>query len=513
LNPIVGSAGQSSNTGSSSQSNSQPRVSSSIRKQSVEDETKCNVIINEVLVTNQEKSRYEYIEVSEMCGKRAKTNRKKTNMGGHMLLATTFQASEDPSLLIPGFDLMLVFSKMISQSKVWRDVTVPHKSPRENTIPDTFRVFTVGSEASPLFDDTFEDATHINSRVPNHRGSIPHETNSPNAILLVYLKRDERNKANLDLLSLNRLHNNANSNDAEYVPKKMTDPMKDFIAKHLVDIFVYGTSYTAAQLQDIESLIPHIPNDFGEYMFSSESYDSDEVDNLHSFSRCGISNLKSQPSSFRISEETPGMPNKCKPTNIVYPYKFQGAPLQRTAQKLLLNLVHSIKMSKSDPTILDGGTMEVASRLVGVSRKTFSQINRKAQDNALLTPRKRRRKFTVISKFDDFDKDFIHRVILEKFRIGVAPNAYMIYQLFMQAKKDESPNEEFQCSLSTFKRFLRLLGYRFRTIDDRAAILQREDLAKWRGIHLKMLRDNDEAEAPKELVYADEVITITYLSQ
>jgi hypothetical protein len=162
-------------------------------------------------------------------------------------------------------------------------------------------------------------------------------------------------------------------------------------------------------------------------------------------------------------------------------------------------------MSKSDPSILDGAAIEVACKLVGISPTTYYSINKKAQKNALLTPRKRKRKFTVIARFDDFDKDFIHRTILEKFRSGVAPNAYMIYQLFMKAKKDENPQENFRCSLTTFKRFLRLLGYRFRKIDDRAAILQRQDLAKWRGILLKVLRDNDAAEEPKELVYIDEV--------
>jgi len=48
------------------------------------------------------------------------------------------------------------------------------------------------------------------------------------------------------------------------------------------------------------------------------------------------------------------------------------------------------------------------------------------------------------------------------------------------------------------------MGYRYKTIDGRAAILQRKDLVRWLGIYLKKLKLNDESESPRKLVYIDE---------
>jgi hypothetical protein len=265
-------------------------------------------LINEVLASDSRKSHFEFIEIAEICGKKAKKRRAKADVEGYMLLAAKFETDKDVFLFYPGSDSKLVFSKMIGRNKVWREVAVQVQSATEETELEKFRVFTVGSEASDVFDDTFADATHVNSRDANHRGSIPEQSDSPTAIMLVYLKRDERNQANTKLLTLDK---NTQDVDAEYVPKQLTGSMKDFIAKHLVDIFVYGTSYTAAQQQDLKEIYPQLPDDLGEFMFSSESYCATPIGIHRSFSRCGSSNAKSKPSTFQLSEESPGMPNKC----------------------------------------------------------------------------------------------------------------------------------------------------------------------------------------------------------
>jgi len=62
----------------------------------------------------------------------------------------------------------------------------------------------------------------------------------------------------------------------------------------------------------------------------------------------------------------------------------------------------------------------------------------------------------------------------------------------------------------TFHRLLKIMGYCFRKIDNRQAVLQREDLTKWRGRYLKRLRDNEKTAVPKKLVYIDEVSEIKH---
>jgi hypothetical protein len=466
------------------------------------DDKKCFIILNEILVSNRLLSTFEFIEVAEKCGLKAKRKDTSTKLEGYVLLVLKYIQMLPEGIL----KLHIVFTMLLNEH-----VLSPSKGASSNS--ENY-YFTVGSKDEPniKFDLTFSKATHINSRQQNQRGTLPLESDSPSIVVLMKFKKKDYTPTKLSKLSLAQ----SAPPSMEYVPKPMTRELFQLIETNIIDLFAYGTAFNAEQESDIRSLWKDLPVDLSGFMYSSESHVLPESTNPISFSRCGQSNKPFQPASFVPAEATPGRDNICRSqrSDLVYPFTFKGTAFQRTAMKLMMNLRHSIKLAKSDHTILEGGPSEVAARLLGVSRRTVSRVCQRADQPTILTPKKKSHPKRVISAIDGFDRDFVVRTITDQFKLGIAPDAKRIYDAFMKMKRDTEasanrnapgPSPPFQCSLKTFKRLLRLMGYRFKKIDDRAAIVQRPDLTKWRGIHLKKLRDNDALAVPKKLVYIDEV--------
>jgi len=573
----------------------------------------------------------EFIELAEHCGKYVKKQPSDSLDGYHVLVVRSVL-----NTCTHHMENEIIFSMDLSGKKLHSDT---------HDTSSAHRFFAIGSTQNPRksFSSTFSEAMHINSKSPAHKRSIPQLSQSPVAIILIFLNAlKRRTQSTLEKLKLVP----GVSTGADFHSKRIDAELENLISENIVDMFMYGTFFQAEEEINFRALYRKLPNDLSLFMSSAQS-DSEPTHPM-SFSRCGDSNSPFSPAAFQVSKETPGTMNECKAVKISYPFRTQH-PLQSSSMKMVINLQSSLKAVASDPSILEGSPLEVTSKLLGVSERTVRRINNRAKENQLLTPKKRQRKFTVLSKIDKFDRDWIEKKITDSYKSNVAPDAKTIYQAFMIMKQEQydreyetqlstssrvtraagsspakgkgsstgnqankvqsastsqsnkgqrasttqtpnrvqsastsqsnkgqsvsttqtpnrvqsastsqsnkgqsvsttqTPNrvqggstpvttsqagsstpsrvqdrqtppdtcpvptvpekEIFKCSIITFRRLLRLMGYRFKRIDNRAKVMQRPELTKWRGRYLKRLRKNDEETTPKKLVYLDEVST------
>jgi hypothetical protein len=128
-----------------------------------------------------------------------------------------------------------------------------------------------------------------------------------------------------------------------------------------------------------------------------------------------------------------------------YPSSFIGTGLQRTAQKLITNCIYSIKQSKADPSILEGTPHEVASKILGISSKTIKTICYKRDEEAQLTPRKKRVKTcSVRIRIDSFDQEKITKFIFDSYKRNIVPMMKTIYDLLMASKQEWQKEQDRQ---------------------------------------------------------------------
>jgi len=187
---------------------------------------------------------------------------------------------------------------------------------------------------------------------------------------------------------------------------------------------------------------------------------------------------------------------------------------------MLINVWNSILLSKKHPEILEGQTIDVAANIAGVAKKTLISIKKEWHEKSCVTGSKPvvqpKRK---ILTFDSFDKMTVRNLLTKSYEEGKVITFPELYQQFMRVKEEtrqeelrlkamhpEFPevNGPFTCCLKTFKRFVKLLGYKYGKIDTRASIIQRPDIVQWRGRYLRRLRENSASEKPKKLIYLDE---------
>jgi len=365
----------------------------------------------------------EYIEIAELCGPKVKKLPATSNLDGHIIMVVRSYLSE-------------CTSRRQTEIIFWADLTGKELTTQTGETNDQ-RLFAIGNiqNTKKSFKMTFSEAIHINSKNPSHKRSIPPISNDPTAIILLHLttktRRDQKS-------TIEKLKPTRTSPDSDYTPRQIDSQIETFIKTTIVDMFIYGLQFQGDDVINFRQLYAEIPEDLSLFMFSTETEPSS--DNPTSFSRCGNSNVPFLPISFKTSKETPGETNDCKRTEIKHPFPARFN-LQRTAMWLVLNLQHTLKQAVSDPSILDGAPREVASKLLGISKKTITRINNRLKDNQLLTPSKRNRKSPVLSRIDNFDRDWIQREIVKSYANNIAPNAKLLYDAFMIMKRCEDEED------------------------------------------------------------------------
>jgi hypothetical protein len=239
-----------------------------------------------------------------------------------------------------------------------------------------------------------------------------------------------------------------------------------------------------------------------------------------SFGRCSLGNKPYQVFSFKDTQSTPGVPNKCPANKLTLDFNLKHARLQSTAQKILLNVWSGLRQSKTDPSILEGEPKAIASRLTGTTIMQISKAEERWRENSIVTPQKH----TTSScrkqiQIDSFDRGWIRDQIIKGYTEGAAKTMRQVFKDFIKYKEDQyetllefhqqhqgstSAPEKFSCVYRTFRKVLNIMGFKYGVVNKRAGILQRDDIVTWRGKYLRMLRRNDAAEEPREVVYIDE---------
>jgi hypothetical protein len=375
-------------------------------------------------------------------------------------------------------------------------------------------IFTIGSEQKALtnFDFTFISAgtQHIMTNVEAQRGAIPQHSDTPVAILLLYFEVKDRPLIKQLMLSPIKINNKW-----EYEPKIINDGIAKIIKPHVVDAVLYGSKCSVDQFNEFKRYIPKLSGDCKKNLVVSPNYDALNPEKM-SFSRCFEDNSAIRAEEFLIPPETPGERNVCIPT-LSYPFHFQGAGLQRTAQKMLINCWTTLSLAQRYPSILVGGPKTVAARLLGVRPATLSAVStRYVQTGSLQTPKRKRFPNRKLITFDSFDNDMTRRIIKDSYAANKVLTFDEIYTKFMQTKADAreqqveakrinparpEPDPVFTCSKQTFRKYVKILGYKYGKIDGRAAVIQRPEIVQWRGHYLRKLRTNRNDPNPKKLVY------------
>jgi len=232
------------------------------------------------------------------------------------------------------------------------------------------KVFVIGSmqDSVKSYKMTFKDAMHINHHETSHRGSIPLESESLNAVILLHIKAHDRRVIGWERKF--KLPSTMSQQSEQYQPLRVSTILEEAISSHIIDMFVYG-SFTQAHVEQLKRLYKDLPNELSRFMFSSESVGEGDAE-FKSYSRCGESNKNFIPHAFIISTATLGRMNDCTDSkSIVYPWKFQGKQLSVIGMRLILNCIHSLKLAAGNPSIVTGQPYEIASKLLGVSVPTL----------------------------------------------------------------------------------------------------------------------------------------------
>jgi hypothetical protein len=473
---------------------------------------KCVVLLNEILTSQPSQpavrvSRHQFIEIAKICGSGAVQDARH-DMDDYVLLTVEYLQilAEGPPTPAITFTARLLATVMKADPELLDGKTVFYHTIGISTPPHNGTKYSLNMEDPAVYHPRMSQGERSNI--------IPPETDSPTVILLLKYNRKTQSEL-MKTVTLTRDKNN------QVAALPLTLPRIDIIKSLLVDSFVYGTSLTQNQANDLGLIHDVFVANPEAIIFSSKAMKGTSID-PHSFSRCAQNNFPLQMSSFRPAIPTPGRNNDCsQPLILEHPYHFRGVPLQSTAQKLITNCLYSMKLLKSDESLTEGTPYEITARVLGISSFTIAAITDRAKQGDLLTPGKtRQRKCPVQIRIDAFDREKIRKFIVDSYKSNIVPQLLTIYNLFMRSKDDEWNNEQrrhlqnpllvpppgpkFTCSEKTFRKFLHIMGFKYGRVSGRDGIVQRPDIVNLRGRFLGELRKNEALDKPLPLVYLDE---------
>lgn len=467
---------------------------------------KCNVIINEVLPTKtylNQHSNQQFIEFVRRCGPYAKRLRF-DKPGGYVLLIVDVESQKEDGELMP---------KVVFYADLGKGTECMLRTTSATT-QENYCVVGNGVGNLNLGLRFGAAVNHIQNNYSPYTNAIPTESYHPTAVLLLYFKVKDRYKKHEFMLKMNLDALDAN-------PLEVTDELMNDIRNNLVDMFVYGRNCLNKEGEVLKKMYADFPDVCADGMVTSSiAMPFYEQNPMQSFSRCEQGSVGFAFEGFVESDMTPGTENKCdKEVHLEYPFNLKDRRLQSTAQKLELNVWSSIKAAKHDNSIYEGEAREVAARLTGLTVKQLTTANSRWRHNEVVTPGKHRKKECYVQvKIDGFDRERIRSILTGMYKEGNAPTLKVIYDAFMTYKEEQyqqdlilhqrnpahSRPEIFRCSKQTFRKVLRIMGFKYGKINLRAGVLQQPYIVTWRGKYLNVLRKNEASDQPKKIVYLDE---------
>ena len=91
-------------------------------------------------------------------------------------------------------------------------------------------------------------------------------------------------------------------------------------------------------------------------------------------------------------------------------------------------------------------------------------------------------------KIQDYDHETIRKIVYKFYEDGQAPNSQMIYDKFVEKKKEEDPDYQAMCR-RTFLSSLQKIGFKYLVLkSNRNRIMNRPDLVEWRDRYLGLMK-------------------------
>jgi len=83
---------------------------------------------------------------------------------------------------------------------------------------------------------TFKDAMHINHHEPSHRGSMPLESESPNAVILLHIKAHDRRVIGWERKLPSTMSQQTKSE--QYQPIRVSTILEEAKSSHIIDMYM-----------------------------------------------------------------------------------------------------------------------------------------------------------------------------------------------------------------------------------------------------------------------------------
>jgi hypothetical protein len=471
-----------------------------------ENRFECNIVINEIYASKGTEIKNMFIELKRICGS-SREIPKAASLDGYMILIVEIHN-----------DLRIVFSADLSGQKLFskteqvdgKEVANYYHITATNLVPQAGLRISLDKQVTHVaFPDIYE--------------SIPSESKIPRAVILLQFDKPYRNV--MQWLPPVPFYDDVNKQQ-KFRYQILDGSLANSVRHHIRDMFVYSTECLPNHAALLKTIYKDFPNDCFDYFYSIDRSQSASLD--ISYSRCGTGNVRFRSAMFRDAINTPGSQNRCpslkNDKSFRPPFKFRGTALQSTAQKMILNVWHSVQVAATDPSFLDGPPKETAAKMLGITERTITRINERWRKNAIMTPGKNRKRICPAqAMIDSFDQDKIRTIISDYYKKGKPPLLEHIYNDFLLCKAASNsvqealferhgdlvspPDPDFSISKATFSIVLRKMGFKYGRIDTRAIVLQKPDIVSWRGRYLKRLKKNEAATGPNKLnvIYLDEV--------
>lgn len=98
-------------------------------------------------------------------------------------------------------------------------------------------------------------------------------------------------------------------------------------------------------------------------------------------------------------------------TNYTSPHELRTSAYNEQARKLILNVLHFFQQSKTNPELLLGHPIDIATKALNIGINTFARIKK----TGVYTPKKRPGRPSRLP-FDDFDKNAVQSIIQEFYK-------------------------------------------------------------------------------------------------
>ncbi len=505
----------------------------------------CSVQINELFLGKGTEDSMQFIELRRFCPKAIQQPKTKL-LDGHFLVTLDLGPPTRILLILnlKGEHLTVVKENDTEEVEIESVLHVTGTA----TTPEKSLTF-VTRELSRTHKMQFLSHPNLHKILPTTR-----ESKNPIAMLLIYFNKNER--VGIDVRSLNLgFYTDHIDNVIKYFDYVISNEQIAAIKNRVVDYLIYGNQATAHANDMMRNLLNDDTFDINNQILLTNP----TLDNtMSSFSRCG--NKLKDTKVFKTTDPTPFKANNCPKQHFKPPYNFVGHGITSDGQRIGINVLYFVRHHRDAIGKLNWGPVKLTAHMLGIQPYLLREFERRHQANSIETPgRKRKGKKWKQIQVDSFDRDVIRSIIAGFFKNNTAPFFSDIFTLYKNYKRDncvsyttsetgaapsrwlpmccddepelsdneEGPcnkrpniqactprkhvvslNEGFTISSLTFARVLKDMGFHYGRIDNRVAILLREDIIASRGRFLKILRENSARDVPYKVTYLDEVTSI-----